>query len=327
MNTSLLRKRLREEPATVALFDLNDRLKFRLTGEDRVRYLNGQVSQDVKRLAARPQAGAQPGCVMNAKGKMNALLWISATDGALRLDADPLDDDYREELAMRLERYIISDDAELSDETEERGLLHLLWSAHREEPPALREWLAGQTGVELVPSRRYGLPGLDLLGTRETLAALAWPPEVIAVDATTAETFRIEQGVPRWGAELTPETIPVEAGLDAGAIDYHKGCYIGQEIISRIKSVGRVNRKLTGFLSATPLEPGTHLYTDATIAAAHPEGGAEVREAGVITSSAWSFALDKAVSLGYLRRGTDATRLHGGAQEVEVRTLPLVEES
>ena len=71
-----------------------------------------------------------------------------------------------------------------------------------------------------------------------------------------AETLRIEAGVPRWGAELNEDTLPPEAGLDRAAIDYHKGCYIGQEVISRIKSVGHVNRSLTGFASAAPLAAG-----------------------------------------------------------------------
>src|SRR5690606_28173583 len=113
------------------------------------------------------------------------------------------------------------------------------------------------------------------------------------------------QGIPVWGAELDENTIPVEARLESDAIDYHKGCYIGQEIISRIKSVGRVNRNLTGFISSEMLPVGRRFIVDG-------------RDVGGITSSAWSFALEKGVALGYLKRGVDVSQLEAGVS-VEVR--------
>ena len=116
------------------------------------------------------------------------------------------------------------------------------------------------------------------------------------------ETLRIEAGIPRWGAELSEDTIPVEAGLDKTAIDYHKGCYIGQEVISRIKSVGHVNKELQGFISTDdrPLKAGMLLAT--------PD--APDRKAGWLTSVTYSFALEKPVALGYLKRGTAAETLN-----------------
>ncbi len=99
--------------------------------------------------------------------------------------------------------------------------------------------------------------------------------------------------MPRWGAELTEETLPPEAGLDQTAIDYHKGCYIGQEVISRIKSVGHVNRHLAGFTAPAPLAPGMTL---------HPADDPG-KTAGEITSAAWSFGLETWAALGYLKRG------------------------
>ncbi len=66
-------------------------------------------------------------------------------------------------------------------------------------------------------------------------------------DEEAAETLRIERGLPRWGHELTGEIIPTEANLEASAIDYAKGCYIGQEVISRIKMSGQTNKRLCGF--------------------------------------------------------------------------------
>src|SRR6266566_5089576 len=70
--------------------------------------------------------------------------------------------------------------------------------------------------------------------------------------------FKFFQGIPRWSCELTEEIIPVEANLEQGTIDYQKGCYIGQEVISRIKMSGQTNKRLCGLISLddVPLQPG-----------------------------------------------------------------------
>ncbi len=313
MNTAELRRHL-AGAGGAALFDLRERVRFALTGADRVRYLNGQVSQDVRRLDPGENGAALPACVTNAKGKMSGFVWISAGPETLWIDADPGSSQgdqgaFREAFAARLERYIVADDVTLTDTTETMGLFHLLGVA-RERLGPLPE------GVECRRSARYGLDGidgLDLLGPGDALEAFDWPKGILRVGgigSAVEEAFRIEQGIPRWGAELDENTLPAEAGLDA-AIDFHKGCYIGQEVISRIKSVGHVNRRLCGFVAAEPLRAGTTLRCGE-------------REAGVLTSAAWSFALDKAVALGYLRRGIDAPRLVAASTEVEVRPLPLI---
>lgn len=318
MNTRELRTHLADGKA--ALFTLNERAKFRLSGADRVRYLNGQVSNDIRKVKA---GEAHPACVMTAKGKMNALIWVAAGADALRIDTDGA---LREELAARLERYIISDDAVLEDVTDETGLLHLISGGEGVAGFTLLDLAAGIAarcdGAELAldRSRRFHKDGVDVYGPVASITAFAaaWAAEQgIIVDDATAEVFRIEQGIPRWGAELTENTIPVEAGLETIAIDYHKGCYIGQEIISRIKSVGHVNRTLSGFIADEALPVGTLLK-------------AGEKDVGIITSAAWSFALEKGVALGYLRRGSDPAQItpHGaGVAEgarIEARALPLI---
>lgn len=295
MNTRELRQHLAARSAV--LFDLSARAKFQLTGSDRVRYLNGQVSNDVRRLGTDAALSA---CVMTAKGKMNALVWIAASPDALLVDADA---ELRDDLAARLERYIIADDVALTDVTDDFALLHLIGVA----PEA---FAALPPEVHVYRSRRYGIDGADVLGPKTSVAGLTLPHYL--VDTETAECFRIEQGIPRWGAELDENTIPVEAGLDATSIDYHKGCYIGQEVISRIKSIGHVNWNLRGFVSSGSLAPGAELTADGKTVA-------------TITSAAWSFALDKAVALGYLKRGIDQTTpLQAGPTAVEIRELPLI---
>jgi folate-binding protein YgfZ len=136
------------------------------------------------------------------------------------------------------------------------------------------------------------------------------------------EVVRIEHGIPRWGRELGEETLPPEAGLDATHIDYHKGCYIGQEVISRLKSVGHVNRRLVGFTHAetTPgdssplLPPGMRIFA----------AGDETKQIGEITSSAFSLALAKPVALGYLRREAPLAGLVGRPANAAEPAVPLL---
>ena len=143
------------------------------------------------------------------------------------------------------------------------------------------------------------------------------------LDETLADLIRIEAGVPRWGQELDENTLPPEAGLEPTHIDYHKGCYIGQEVISRLKSVGHVNRQLTGFIAegGTPLAAGLRLFP----------AGAGAASVGLLTSVAFSFALEKTIALGYLKRGSPTGALHARAADgtgasaiVTVQELPFV---
>ncbi|MGA3172630.1 MAG: hypothetical protein ABSE62_16640 [Chthoniobacteraceae bacterium] len=295
-----------------AVLDLSERAKWRLLGADRVRYLNGQVTNDIRRVRAD---AAMMACVTTAKGKLSGIVFVSAAPDFLRIDAEA---ELREPLGARLERYIIADDATLEDVTGEECLFHLL-------PPASASGAAPEIeGAEIRTAMRLGRPGIDVIGPQgerdRLLAALT--AERALIPSALAESMRIEAGVPRWGAELTEETLPPEAGLEETAIDYHKGCYIGQEVISRIKSVGRVNRRLAGFAASGPLAPGMTLHA--------PEEPA--KNAGEITSAGWSFGLECWAGLGYVRRGLahgayatlDARTPDGAAVSVQVRELPLV---
>lgn len=312
MNRAELYSRIK---ARGGIADLSARAKFRLTGADRVRYLNGQVSGDVRKLA--PSASLYA-CVMTAKGKMCADVFISGADDFLHVDAEP---SLRESLAARLERYIIADDVTLEDVTDETALIF------QALPPGAPAPAVGESEVPVVHSHRFGLEGVDLIFPRTDFEKrwreLAERSDVI--DDAMLETLRIEAGVPRWGFELSEDTIPVEAGLDRTAIDYHKGCYIGQEVVSRLKSVGHVNRQLCGFVSpdGTPLQAGMRLF-----APEHPD-----KPAGWLTSAAHSFALEKPVALGYVKRDIasrvfDARPANGAGEEtvcvVHVQELSLI---
>jgi folate-binding protein YgfZ len=284
-------------PALPALADLSRRTKFRITGADRVRFLNGQVSNDVRR--ASPHASVYS-CVMTIKGKMCADAFIYAGDDALFLDAEP---DVREALAARLERYIIADDVTLEDVTDDFGLWHLF--PFLGEPAAAADacrLLAGPAihGVHWVSSTRYGQPGIDFWGAmdaRETLRAQLLASYSL-LDGDALRRRRILAGVPAWGAELDENTMPAEAGLEERAVSYTKGCYIGQEVVSRVRSLGHVNRQLRGLRSQTGhrLSPGLRLYP--------LTGNADGRDVGRITSVARSVEDEGAsIALAFLRRG------------------------
>lgn len=343
------------------VFDLSARTKLLLTGADCVRFLNGQVTANVKKLDAET---ALPACVTTAKGKLSAEVFISSAtspaDGSIFVDADEA---LRDSLPARLERYIVADDVTVEDVTESHSLLHLVGPLDRargfaasvlcsgeEETQQSPPWTLGaMPNVTLRAANRYGTPGWDVWlsgGTTGPVidalrsrgqAGEAWgsrqpghaiyrflelhgQPRVFPPDL--AETIRIEAGVPRWGHELTEDTLPPEAGLDRTHVDYAKGCYIGQEVISRIKSVGHVNRRLRGFISAggEPLQAGWSVFAP----------GDPQKAVGELTSAAWSFALAKPVALGYLRRGSPSGALlarpaDGATPPVEViaAELPL----
>ena len=299
-------------PSESLFLDLSDRTKLRLTGADRVRFLNGQVSNDVRRATA--DLSVYTG-VMTIKGKLCADAFVHVDGESLLVDAEP---DVRESLAGRLERYIIADDVLLEDVTDELGLLHLLDFAadagapHTGELPAVLRDLTRE--VRAVRCVRVGRPGLDLF----LPAALSAEVRVrvhaagfTQLNEDGAESLRVSAGVPRWGAELDENTLPAEAGIEDRAVSYTKGCYIGQEIVSRIKSVGHVNRSLRGVraLDASPLYPGMTLFPASEDGAADPGG----KPVGKLTSAASSSGHGGAtyLALGYVRRGWEepGTRL------------------
>ncbi len=287
--------------------DLSDRVKLRLTGADRVRYLNGQITSNVSKLRV---GQTQPACVTTAKGRLCAEIMIRADKEALFIDADAT---LAETLPARLERYIVADDVELSEPLVEMRLLHFFGN--------LPDQLANLEALGAQPARRFGIDGWDLWVDARIMETLGKRlPEVPVLSESLLESLRIERGIARWGQELDETTLPPEAGLERTHIDYHKGCYIGQEVISRLKSIGHVNRQLTGFISLEqPLAPGMQLFTTG------PES-AEGKPVGTITSAAWSFALEKPVALGYLKRGVSMTGLVArmpDAPEVPITAQPL----
>ena len=268
----------------------------RLGGADRQRFLQGQVSNDVRLANADATLYA---CVMTVKGKMSADIFIRAEPESLFARCGT---DLREALAARLERYIIADDVTLEDVTDSQSLVHVIGPREITEQPAP---LASHVGR--ARSNRFGRDGIDLFGPRDRtrgVARLAGSGRARRGRARAAAHQRRRAAL---GSDLAEDTIPVEAGLEERAISYTKGCYIGQEVISRIKSVGRVNHHLRRLRASVPMVIGEKLES----------GG---KAAGEITSAAPIPGSEDWLALGYLRSGFDATgtRLRAAAGDVEV---------
>ena len=166
-----------------------------------------------------------------------------------------------------------------------------------------------------------GGPGGDLIAPAavvERAGARLAEAGVVELEPAELEILRIEAGSPRWGAELTEETIPLEAGLRERAISESKGCYTGQEVIVRILHRGHVNWQLRGMLlgDVPPPERGAPLLDPA-----------DGRRLGRITSACVSPAQGRTIALGYARRElTLPARLRlerADGPEVTVVALPF----
>lgn len=292
------------------VFDLSKRTKLRITGADRVRYLNGQISNDLRRAT---ETNAIHACVLSAKGKIDAEVFIATEGETFVLDTDP---QLVEILTARLERYLISDDVQIENVTDEFALLHVLGA----EASAL------SANGRRRSAARFGEMGTDIwvepAEREQTLRE--WSQTFSVCDEACAEILRIERGLPRWGCELTGEIIPTEANLEASAIDYAKGCYIGQEVISRIKMSGQTNKRLCGFLvvGEGSVVPGMRLHT-----------AEEARkDVGWLTSVAVSARRGRQIALGFVKRGFQepGSRLNARTAEglnavsVEIVALPFV---
>jgi folate-binding protein YgfZ len=311
----------------VALHDATYREALRITGEDRVSFLHGMVTQDVKGLAA---GAATYAAMITVKGAMVADARLVRREADLLLDLEP---GMGAKVQEFLGKFLISEDAELLDATGELGVLRLMGPRTADllgavsgspfaalPPDATRAvTLAGQ---EVLAVGRAGQePGVDLLVPRAGLEAV-WKGLVGAggpfglkpLGWRAQEALRVEAGVPRYGQDMVDTTIPLEANL-TNAISYNKGCYIGQEVIARATFRGHMNRKLAGLLlGATEAAPGTELKKDG-------------KKVGWVTSVVRSPLKGQTVALGYVHRdhlepGT-VLAVGDGPAEATVAALPF----
>jgi folate-binding protein YgfZ len=302
------------------LFDASAREVVRLTGPDRVTFLQGMVTQDVEGLPAGSVADA---ALLTAKGAMVADARVVKRTDDLLLLTEP---GYGAVVLGTLERYLISEDAELSDASGELGQLSVVGPGAEAlaarvlglGPPAgtaLRPFDSGGATGWALPQGLL-LPGLDLLvpvGMLGPVFDRLREGGATPVGFAALEVLRVERGTPRFGADMDEKTIPLEANLQR-AIHYQKGCYIGQEVVARATFRGHINRHLVGlrFGGGRPA-PRTELF-------------AGDRRVGWVTSVVESPRLG-AIGLGYAHRDVEtpgtALVLAGGGGSATIEALPF----
>lgn len=293
---------------SAGVIDLSSRSRICLAGADRARFLHGQVTNDVKGLTAGRGCYA---ALVTAKAKMVSDLNVYNLQNALLLD---FESGLAPTVSERLEKFIIADDVQVVDVAPDYGLL----SVQGPEAEAVVRSLGWFNDIPgkpfdfaeiaipahgemcLVNQPRIGSGGYDLFVQAPSLGAVA---DKLIAAATSAggracgwqalETARIEAGIPRFGADMDETTIPLEAGLETRAVSFTKGCYIGQEVISRIHTRGQVTKVLRGLRltddSKTLPVKGDKLF----------HAGKEV---GSITSATASPMLKATIALGYVRK-------------------------
>jgi folate-binding protein YgfZ len=289
------------------VLDLSFRSRLCLTGADRARFLHGQVTNDIKAL--RTGTGCYA-ALTTAKGKMQSDLNIYSLADEVLLDFEP---GLEDAVTQRLEKYIVADDVQIVDVASLYGLLSVqgpraeavlraagIESEFPADPFHVVNISEPAGDVYVVNQPRQGAAGFDLFAPVATLEGLlAKLLESAAAIGGRAcgwralDLARLEAGIPRFGADMDETNLPPECDIEARAMSYGKGCYIGQEVLNRIHSFGHVNRELRGLRLADAL-PALPVKGDKVL---H-----EGKEVGYITSSAFSLALRGNIALGYVRR-------------------------
>jgi folate-binding protein YgfZ len=243
------------------LLDRSERGKLALTGGDAKSFLQGQVTNDVEALV---QGTGCYAAFLTPKGKMLGDLRVLEAGDELLLDTERV---ALQGLFNMIRRFSIGYDVQLHKRTLERGLLSLL--GPESDTVAGVSDLAQEEHSHLVVSidgvavRAIRTDvGIDLLcdaSDTDALRAALEGAGAAAVSEAAAECVRIERGRPRYGIELDDTVIPQEAGLNARAVSFTKGCYVGQETVARLYYRGKPNRHLRGLRCSGPVDAGEEL--------------------------------------------------------------------
>jgi tRNA-modifying protein YgfZ len=250
-------RQLREECGVV---DRSSRGKLLVTGSEAAEYLQGQLTNDIEAL--EPGEGCYA-ALLDRKGHMQADMRVLVVDGEkIWIDTEP---EATAAARRHLEMYKIGRDTDLHDAGDERAIVSLIGprSVELAGSAPLPEHCHEEIAIDGIECHAVGTAlGIDLIphaeGRERLIAALA-AAGAPAVDPAAAEIVRIESGVPRFGSEMDTATMPAEAGIVAAAVNFEKGCYIGQETVARLHYKGKPNRHLRGLRLSAPASPGATL--------------------------------------------------------------------
>jgi aminomethyltransferase len=243
---------------SAAILDLSDRGRIRVTGEDRTRLMHAMTTNHVQSL--KPGEG-QYTFFLNAQGQIQADAYILCFEDHLLIDLEAAT---RQAIYEHLDHFIIADDATLDDVTEQTFALGL------EGPQALR--LARELGMPALQAagshaewEQYsvaavsftGAPGIRIYGPalrKDEAVRLLVNSGAIEATPEDAEALRITRFKPRYGHDITERSLPQET-QQMRAVHFQKGCYLGQEIVERVRSRGHINKLLIGFTGESEHAP------------------------------------------------------------------------
>jgi folate-binding protein YgfZ len=309
--------------STCGVYNLENRAKIQLTGGDRVRWLNGMITNNVRDLTA---GHGVYGFLLNPQGHILGDLIAYNRGEHMLVDTDR---SQLETILATFDHYIIMDDVEvanISDKLFAIGLAgpnagSVLKAAGFEVPELKTLQIADlpwqQTNVSIVRGESMSFPSYEIwvapehaASVRETLQRSGAVP----VGPEALELYRIALGIPLYGKDIRERDLPQETEQQR-ALNFNKGCYVGQEIVERIRSRGAVHRKFTGFtVAGAAPAPGTKIQ-------------AQAKEVGEITSSAVIPSPDgeHTVALGYIRRevGVPGKEVEIAGSRAVVADLPF----
>ena len=318
--------------SAVALIDFSHRGLLQFTGPDRLSYLQGMLSNDLKAL--KPFDG-QYATLLTQQGKVVADVRVLCSLNSFYLD---FWENLKEKILAHLNRYLIADEVEIADRSDEYAILSL--QGPRAE--VLLRSLAGEAELPVNPQQHVmvnidkaaisvvrqshtGEAGFDLIAPKASLLKIAEKLTEVGKQFSAAwigeeaqNVLRVEAGIPRYGIDFSEDNLLLEVDIEH-AVSFSKGCYLGQEVVERIRSRGHVNKKLCGLL----LEGH-----DAAKAGDRLLGGE--KEIGAVTSSVISPRLKRPVALGYVSKdfwspGTELSiRAEGAAIRATVAKLPFL---
>jgi tRNA-modifying protein YgfZ len=250
-------RQLREESGLV---DRSARGKLLVTGSEAADYLQGQLTNDIEAL--EPATGCEA-ALLDRKGHLQAVFRVlRLADGGIWLDTET---EAAPAALRHLQMYKVGRDVEVEDVTSGRAILSLIGPATERVTgmapgPEFAQSTARIAGAECLAVATRG--GIDVIC--ETEEAPAMREALLAAGAAevseeAAEILRVEEGHPRFGADIGPDNMPAEAGIVERTVSFTKGCYIGQEPVARLHYKGRPNRHLRGLRLSAAAVPGAPL--------------------------------------------------------------------
>jgi folate-binding protein YgfZ len=241
---------------SVGLADRSARGKLRVLGGEAAEFLQGQLTNDVEALEP---GGGSYAALLNHKGKLRADMRVLRGEEWIWLDTEP---GLQAVMESTVRTYGIGRDVRAVDATRSHAILSLLGPAARAaldaEPPSTEHsFVEGEHGIYVATDL-----GVDVICASTDADAVRLALGVEPVSDEAAECLRIESGRPRLGLDFDTDTIPEEAGLNARAVSFDKGCYVGQETVARLHYKGKPNRHLRGLRLSETASTGAELRLD-----------------------------------------------------------------